>query len=196
MERATGSRSLVEMAKKEHDDEASSILCQTIAKLHSHQPPYPFGLMPLNTWFRGLEAATSKLGGVFVESDTIAKKLLKDQREIVALHGDIHHGNVLDFGERSWLAIDPKGLVGERGFDYANIFCNPDAVVATEPGRLMKQVKLVSETAALDPHRLLQWIAAWAGLSAAWSFADKMDFEPAMTVAKMAMASLQRLPGN
>jgi aminoglycoside/hydroxyurea antibiotic resistance kinase len=41
------------------------------------------------------------------------------------LHGDLHHGNVLDFGLRGWLAIDPKGLLGERGFDFANIFTNP-----------------------------------------------------------------------
>jgi streptomycin 6-kinase len=69
----------------------------------------------------------------------IADKLLDDPRDIVALHGDIHHGNILDFGERGWLAIDPKGLIGERGFDYANNFCNPDAAIATRPGRLVGQ---------------------------------------------------------
>jgi streptomycin 6-kinase len=29
---------------------------------------------------------------------------------------------VLDFETSGWLAIDPKGLIGERGFDFANIF--------------------------------------------------------------------------
>ena len=42
------------------------------------------------------------------------------------LHGDLHHANVLDLGSSSWLAIDPKGLKGEQGFDYANIFTSPD----------------------------------------------------------------------
>ncbi len=191
MERAAGGRSLAEMAKTGRDDDASRILCDTIAKLHSHQPPYPANLMQLDTTFRDLESAASKLGGIFVESDGIAKKLLKDQREIVALHGDIHHDNVLDFGERGWLAIDPKGLIGERGFDYANIFCNPDAAVATSPNRLMQQLEVVAKAAIHDKIRLLQWIAAWAGLSAVWSFDDKMDPEPAITVAKMALAVLQ-----
>jgi streptomycin 6-kinase len=40
--------------------------------------------------------------------------LLTTQREKVVLHGDMHHGNVLNFGSRGWLAIDPKGLIGER----------------------------------------------------------------------------------
>jgi streptomycin 6-kinase len=179
------------MVKNGYDDDASRILCDTIAELHSHRPPYPFELMPLNTWFGSLETAASKLGGVFVECDGIAKKLIKDQREIVALHGDIHHGNVLDFGARGWLAIDPKGLIGERGFDYANIFCNPNAALATSPGRLTKQVDVVAKAALYDKRRLLQWIAAWAALSAIWSIEDKMDPEPAITVAKMAIASLQ-----
>jgi len=36
-------------------------------------------------------------------------------------------------GPRGWLAIDPKGLCGERGFDFVNIFCNPDFALATAP---------------------------------------------------------------
>lgn len=73
MERATGNGSLAEMAKTERDNEASRILCNTIAKLHSHQPPYPFRLIPLDAWFLDLESGASKLSGVFVECDRIAK---------------------------------------------------------------------------------------------------------------------------
>jgi streptomycin 6-kinase len=43
-----------------------------------------------------------------------ARELLAKPSEVVVLHGDIHRGNVLDFGPRGWLASDPKGLVGER----------------------------------------------------------------------------------
>ena len=90
----------------------------------------------------------------------------------MVLHGDIHHGNILDFGPRGWLAIDPKGLTGERAFDYANIFCNPDLETATSPGRLARRAEVVAEAAALNRGRLLQWIVAWAGLSAAFSIED------------------------
>jgi streptomycin 6-kinase len=108
----------------------------------------------------------------------------------VALHGDIHHGNVLHFGERGWLAIDPKGLIGERGFDYANIFCNPDAVTAAQSGRLVGQAVVVAETAGLDRIRLLQWIAAWAGLSAARCINDKEDPQKVISIAKLAIGRL------
>jgi streptomycin 6-kinase len=47
------------------------------------------------------------------------------------------------------LAIDPKDLVGERYFDYANIFCNPDAEMATMPGRLSRHVRVIAVAARL-----------------------------------------------
>lgn len=92
------------------------------------------------------------------------------------LHGDLHHGNVLDFGARGWLAIDPKRLIGERGFDFANIFTNPDLAdpsrpVATEPGRFARCLDVVSR-AAVERGRLLLWILAWTGLSASWFLGD------------------------
>ena len=110
------------------------------------------------------------------------------------LHGDIHHGNILDFGPRGWLAIDPKGLIGERGFDYANLFCNPEAEIAIAPGRLARQVDVVAEAAGLDRRRLLKWIMAYAGLSAAW-FLEDGEWEAATTplaVAELAAAELAR----
>ena len=45
--------------------------------------------------------------------DPVERALLALPQDVGVLHGDLHHGNVLDFGD-GWRAIDPKGLVGER----------------------------------------------------------------------------------
>lgn len=110
------------------------------------------------------------------------------------LHGDIHHGNVLHSREREWLAIDPKGLIGERGFEYANIFCNPNLTGATRPGRLTRQADVVAEAAGLDRTRLLQWVLAYAGPSASWWLEDRRqdEAEPVLEVARLAAAELGR----
>ncbi len=175
LERATGRLSLADMARDGRDDEASCIICEAVSKLHAPRgislPP----LIPLSDRFRALEAAVQREGGSFVRSAVAARMLLSEPRDVVPLHGDIHHGNILDFAERGWLAIDPKGLVGERYFDYANLFCNPDHAVATAPGRLARQVNVVSAAAGLNRFRLLQWIVAWTGLSAAWLIEDGLD---------------------
>ncbi len=121
-----------------------------------------------------------------------ARYLLATSREIVILHGDIHHGNILDFGLRGWLAIDPKGLKGERSFDYANLFCNPDCRTATAQGRLSRRASIVAQVAGLERRRLLQWVLSYAGLSAAWSINDGEPPETALTVAELAAAELAK----
>jgi streptomycin 6-kinase len=191
LERAMGTASLAEMARHGGDDEASRILCAVVARLHTRRDsPSPF-LLPLSHWFESLESAAAVHGGILRHAAAVLRELLAAPQDVVALHGDVHHGNVLDFGSRGWLAIDPKGLVGERGFDYANLFCNPDPQLAMSPGRLSRQASLVAESAAVERQRLLKWILAWAGLSAAFMLEDGDEPESRFAVARLALAELK-----
>jgi streptomycin 6-kinase len=192
LERAEGTVSLSHLARSGRDDEASRIICGVVAKLHAPRAkPLP-DLIPLKEWFEGLEPAASAHGGFLSLSAATARELLASPREVGVLHGDVHHDNILDFGARGWLAIDPKRLIGERGFDYANIFCNPDHATATDPGRFARRVEVIGAAAGLERKRLLQWILAWAGLSAAWFLGDGVSPDIDMKVAALAAAELAR----
>jgi streptomycin 6-kinase len=186
LERALGERCLVEMTRTDRDDEATRILCEAAARLHRPRGEPPPTLMSLEERFRSLVPAAAMHGGILGLSARMARKLLHDARDPVVLHGDLHHRNVLDFGERGWLAIDPKGLRGERAFDFANIFCNPDPETALLPGRLERQLEVVVETAGVDRRRMVGWILAYAGLSAVWSLEDGDDPDLALEVARLA----------
>jgi streptomycin 6-kinase len=191
MERAMGEDSLVEMARNGRDDQASRILCAVAMTLHTpRECPPPSAVLPLSRWFKALDPAASIHGGILVEAAAMARKLLAEPQDLVVLHGDIHHGNVLDAGPGGWLAIDPKGLVGERGFDFANIFRNPNPEIATAPGRLARQANVVAEAAGLECERLLKWILAYAGLSAAWILGDGEWPELDLAVAELAASEL------
>jgi streptomycin 6-kinase len=191
MERAEGTVSLADLARNADDDTASRIICEVTARLHSHKHQSPLNsVVPLDRWFRELEPAATKYGGVLMVAAETARYLLATSQEVVILHGDVHHGNILDFGSRGWLAIDPKGLKGERGFDYANLFCNPDHKTATVPERLLRQLNVVAQAARLPRTRLLQWVLAYAGLSAAWTFNTGKAPEIALAVAELAAAEL------
>ncbi len=192
LERACGRLSLTDIVRGGNDDEATRIICGVVAHLHALRPDPPPPLPSLEDWFEPLHAAAATHGGILREAATQASTLLASQVEATVLHGDIHHGNVLDFGSRGWLAIDPKGLIGERSFDYANLFCNPDTATANAPGRLRRQVEVVSTTARLDRRRLLGWIIAWAGLSASFSLQDGDPPDDALSLAEVAVAELQR----
>lgn len=193
LERATGTGSLLTMVLEGEDDEATRIICHAAAKLHApRKTPPPGDLIPLERWFRPLEPAARIHGGVLAACDEVARGLLADQRDRTVLHGDIHHGNILDFGPRGWLAIDPKRVHGERGYDFANTFCNPQPSIVTAPGRLQRQLPIVCTEAALAPKRMLQWIAAYAGLSAAWCLedGDKKGAKGVLALAAIALAEL------
>jgi len=191
MERATGEGSLSAMARDGQDFAATLILCRAAKRLHAPRPaPPPATLKPLALWFRALEPTAAREGGLFARSAAAARELLASPQDIAVLHGDLHHDNVLDFGPSGWLAIDPKGLIGEGAFDYANLFFNPWPTAA-EPGRLQRRLALVAEATGLDPARILQWIIAYAGLSAAWTLESGLpEGGPwrALQIAEMAVA--------
>jgi len=194
LERATGKNSLTTMAKNNQDDQATTIICAVVTKLHAHTNTcLPPPLVPLYHWFKTLDDA-AQYNSVLRQAAITASKLLHSPEQNVILHGDIHHANILDFGVRGWLAIDAKGLLGERGFDFANIVCNPDAATATKPSRLEQQISIVANAANLDYHRLMKWILAYAGLSAAWHFEDGTNPELALSIVRLASSALNMAP--
>lgn len=192
LERSTRGRTLHDIVRQGDDDHASRILCQVAARLHRPRlAPVP-ALVPLARWFEALTHAETPHTGMLSAAADIATRLLAAPQEICVLHGDLHHENILDAGQRGFLAIDPKGLLGERGFDFANVFCNPDFATATAPGRLARQVAVISQAAALEPARLLAWILSWAALSAVWHLEDGSHPDTALAIAQIALVELRR----
>jgi len=195
MERALGGKSLVRMATEGGDEAATRIICDVAAKLHAPRGAPPSGLVPLKQWFAPLAPASRAHGGILLRSAASAEELLASEREITVLHGDLHHENILDFGERGWLTIDPKRLIGERTFEYTILFCDPDlgdpsVKLAVRPEIFARRLEIVSEAAGLERRRLLDWILAWTGLSAVWMIEDGKSPEIELRVAEFAVAAL------
>ena len=195
LEWVEGDISLTAMAEGDQDDEATAILCEVAAALHAPRTTgQPSSLAPLDRWFAALDAAAAQGGehqALFQAAQAIARPLVGRPERVVVLHGDIHHANVMHDPVRGWLAIDPKGLIGDPGYDYANILCNPTAQVAQRPGRLRAQAQVVAARSGMSLTRVLQWTAAYAALSAAWSMQSMPDqVEDGLAMAQLAQAEL------
>lgn len=199
IERATGRRSLAAMARSgdRGDDEATAILCDAIAALQKPRGPAPVALIPLDIWFNDLFPAAARHGGLLARAAAEAGALLSAQRDIMPLHADLHHDNVLDFAERGWLAIDPKSVIGDRAFEYTILFCDPDLAdpeppVAVAPGAFERRLEIVLAKSGLERQRLLRWIIAWCGLSASWFLEDEDPLaEINLAVMERALAALE-----
>lgn len=90
--------------------------------LRMREAPLAPGI-PLETWYRQLEALPS--GDLVEKARAVYADLVPCQSPSVLLHGDFHHFNILRHGDE-WLAIDPKGLVGDPAFEIVGFMRNPD----------------------------------------------------------------------
>ena len=75
------------------------------------------------------------------------------------LHGDLQHHNVLRSGE-AWLAIDPKGVVGDPGYEVGALFYNPMPrilEVADLEQMLTRRVAQLSEELGIERARIRGW---------------------------------------
>ncbi|MGD7052721.1 aminoglycoside phosphotransferase family protein [Sutcliffiella horikoshii] len=102
------------------------------------------------------------------------RSLLFEKQERYILHGDLHHYNILK-AKTSWVAIDPKGLVGEREYDTIQFLLNnlPDQDI--EP-ILSKRIAVLVDNLKLDERRILAWGFAHSVLSVCWSLEDGEEY--------------------
>jgi streptomycin 6-kinase len=92
-----------------------------------------------------------------------------------SLHGDLHHQNILSAEREPYLAIDPKGIIGDIGFEIAVFLNNPRGWILSHPNRrqiLEKRIEQFSRAFEIEPLELRKWAYAEAILSAWWTFED------------------------
>jgi streptomycin 6-kinase len=88
----------------------------------------------------------------------------------VLLHGDLHHENILAATREPWLVIDPKGIVGPRGYECGTYLRN-HLLNKADPARVLaRRVDQLAEILELERDEILRWGVAHNVLSAWWSF--------------------------
>jgi streptomycin 6-kinase len=170
------------MLSEIEDDAATEIAAEIIARLFSPSDrDFPADLQPLRERFSSLfnKAGNDRAAGIsslYVEAAETAERLLAAPHAIRPLHGDLHHENILR-GERGWLAIDPKGVLGDPAFDAANMFYNPldRDDLCLEPERIARMAETFSKTLGQDASGILDHAIAYGCLSAAWHAEDGND---------------------
>ena len=179
-----GDTLLSEVLVREGDNAATAIAAEVMARLFSPSShPVPPDLQPLRTRFASLfkKAKADRDTGkpsLYVEAATIADRLLDAPHAVAPLHGDLHHDNILH-GARGWLAIDPKGVLGDPAFDAANMFYNPldRDDLCLDPERIAHMAEIFAKTLGQTPAALLDHAIAYGCLSAAWHHEDDNEVD-------------------
>lgn len=112
------------------------------------------------------------------------------------LHWDLHYDNILGAQREPWLAIDPKPLAGDPGFDLLPVLTNRwDDIVACGDVRraVLRRFDLLTEVLGLDRRRAAGWTLGRVLQNALW---DIEDGETALDPAQVAIATILLRPGG
>ncbi|WP_407269977.1 aminoglycoside phosphotransferase family protein [Radiobacillus sp. PE A8.2] len=104
---------------------------------------------------------------------TYFKQISETSEKAELLHGDLHHQNILFSEEKGWLAIDPKGVAGDRYFDLISFLVNELHNKSNPKEILGNRVDALVSVLDLDRERLLKAAFAMATLYACWGIEDK-----------------------
>jgi streptomycin 6-kinase len=159
------------------DERATAILAEVIGSL---SPAERSTIVPtIEEWGHAFERYVSSgdhrippaLLGL---AQRVFSELCASQSATQLLHGDLHHYNVLLDSERGWLAIDPKGVVGEPAYEVGAALRNPyeRPDLFTSAAAIERRVKVFERVLRLDAGRMLAWTFAQAVLSLVWAAED------------------------
>lgn len=177
LERLDGARSLHAV---DDDVAATRVLAGLLRRLVTAGAPE--GLRDLGGIARAMvDAAPSAVEGL----PDAGRRLLLYCADVVAelvgepgsalLHWDLHYGNVLAAEREPWLAIDPKPLTGDPGFELLPALHNrwEDLVATGEVSRAVRyRFDLMVDALGLDRRRAIGWTMGRVLQDALWDIED------------------------
>ncbi|MFF2613897.1 aminoglycoside phosphotransferase family protein [Kitasatospora sp. NPDC058046] len=87
------------------------------------------------------------------------RELARTQPDVL-VHGDLHPRNILRAEREPWLAVDPKGYVGDRAYDGGTLLKVHALTLLDAQDRqraLLRALDVFAEAAELDRERLRRW---------------------------------------
>lgn len=160
-----------------HDEFAVQCAIEVMKNLHACKPAPGDNFPTIADWFSGLDSCNdADFAQKYIhKARDVVKNLLATQQQTVLLHGDLHHENILS-SERGWLAIDPKGVLGDPAYEVCAFIKNPIPDLLKQPNPttiIAKRLSLFSQFLNVDQSRLRDWCYAQAVLDVCWSEHDE-----------------------
>lgn len=178
------------------DDQAATRVAAGVMRALWQPPPAEHSFVSVARWGLGFGRLRARFGGgpgplpepLVARAEALFAELLASSAAPALLHGDLHHDNILAAERAPWLAIDPKGVVGEPAYEVGAFLRNPIERVlrAPNPTRLLaRRIAIFAEELGFERSRLAGWGFAQAVLSAWWSIEDHgHGWEHAITLAE------------
>lgn len=157
--------------------------------------PSPIAFPTVQDWAKGFERYRASGDeqipkDLLEEGQRIYVELCASQRQSRLLHGDLQHYNVLSDSDRGWVAIDPKGVIGEIEYEIGAALRNPGERpdLFLSHAVIERRLKQFANKLNLDFNRALAWTFAQAVLSAIWGVEDGFKVDSMNSALRLAYA--------
>jgi streptomycin 6-kinase len=186
IERAMPGDELAPMVAAGRDEEATQILCDVVAQLNRPAPAAAADFRTIADWGRGFARNRAAALEAGMDGDLIDRgerqfhQLCATQGQPILLHGDLQHYNVVRDANRGWLAIDPKGILGEPAYETGAMLRNPndDPDYCADPAVIDRRARMICERLGYPYERVIGWCFAQWVLSDLWAIEDHVPFRP------------------
>lgn len=176
-----------------HDDKAVEYACMVMKKLHRQEIKKSSGFQNIDEWFKLFETlqVPHDLQAHVRKAQEFVKELAATHQSQHLLHGDLHHDNILLSSDGTPIAIDPKGVVGERAYEVGAFMCNPAELCEQSDVRslLNRRLDLFAKLLDIDHQRLAKACYARIILSCCWTVQAKGNWQDDAMFAKMIIPS-------
>jgi streptomycin 6-kinase len=171
------------------DDKAAiAAAIEVMRKLRRPLAPEHYPFPTVSDWGKGFARLRKQFGGgigpcppaIFDIGERLYTELCESMTEHVLLHGDLHQDNILSAEREPWLAVDPKGVIGEPAYETGPLLRNfwPDILSVPNPKSVMKRrVDQLAAELDFERERVYSWGLARAALSILWGIEDTGKLE-------------------
>ena len=169
------------------DEEATMIAAQLMRDLPAPEPP-AHRFPTIGRWALAFDRLRERFAGasgplpmrMVEKAERLFTELQTSSPGEMLLHGDLHHDNILSDGDAGWVAIDPKGVIGEPAYEAARFQHNPfPGFLSMDRPQLVaeRRVDILASILQVERSRLLAWGFFDAMLGACWSIDDNCDWQ-------------------
>lgn len=179
----------------QRDPEATRTAAQLMRRLW-RSPHAGCTLPTLAVWFRAFARLRNRFDGgsgpfpsaLIAQAERAFAELDASSGGHVILHGDLHHANILFSAARGWVAIDPKGIAGDPGYEVGSFMLNQLPSGARESVTmdvLTRRLSIFSDELQIKRERLASWAFCHSILSALWDFEESSDWSGTIRLARL-----------
>ena len=193
LERVEPGVPLLELGETDGSVAAAASVMRRLRRQPSPEHPLP---ALVDWWVAARDGLRRRFGtaegpfppGFVAEADEIYADVFATEVGHVALHGDLHHWNILSSGREGWLAIDPHGVTGPPECEVGAFMMNPNNGALVRPdvrAVLSRRLDQLADELGFEREQLRRVSFAYAVLSSAWSTEDGGErWKPGIDIAR------------